>query len=73
MSHKNEDARYEQIHDECYSYMVNELRDMYRPLFWNTSFQLDEDERYILLDWLADRAVKYADEKAPELFNERGQ
>ena len=74
MSNQYNEALYEQIHDECYEYMLDELMAQYQPLLADNSLhRLDNDECYQLLDWLMERASKYADEKAPELYNERGE
>lgn len=63
----DKDARYEQIHDECYFYMMDELMVQYEPVLHT----LEGDESEIFAQWLNDRAVKFADERAPEIFNEK--
>lgn len=63
----NEDALYERIHDECYFYMMDELMVQYEPVLRT----LEGDESEIFAQWLNDRAVKFADERAPEVLNER--
>jgi hypothetical protein len=74
MSNQYNEALYEQIHDECYDAHLDELMLEYRPLLADNSLhRIGNDECYELLDWLMERASKYADEKAPELYNERGE
>lgn len=65
----NEDQLYEDIHDDLFMYMMNELTAQYRNTFIDTS--IDQDELEILADWLTDRATKFADDRAPEIFTER--
>jgi hypothetical protein len=74
MSNQYNEALYEQLHDECYEYMLDELMAQYQALLADNSLhRLDNDECYQLLDWLIERASKYADDKAPELYTERGE
>ena len=67
MSHENDDRLYARIHDECYSYMMDELMVQYEPVLHT----LEGDESEIFAQWLNDRAVKFADERAPEIFDEQ--
>lgn len=74
MSNQYNEALYEQLHDECYHYMLDELMSEYDCVMnWRSPSLLSDDEWRNLHEWLCERASKYADEKAPELYNERGE
>ena len=69
MSNQYNEALYEQIHDECYFYMMDELMVQYESVL----LTLEGEEASTLADWLSERASEYADERAPELYTERGE
>lgn len=74
MSNQYNEALYEQLQDKSFKYMLDKLMLGYQPLLADNSLnRLDNDECYQLLDWLMERASKYADEKTLELYNERGE
>jgi hypothetical protein len=69
MSNQYNEALYEQLHDECYFYMMDELMLKYQSVL----LTLEGEESSIFAEWLDERASKFADERAPELYNERGE